>query len=197
MNGIWMILSASLLALMAADSFAQLAQPEKPPARVEAPRPAAKGEPWTAITLYENVAAGDSQPTRRRTQRDVCVAPGKFASSNATSTDLPDEYRESCWVEDKRAERNRRQVKYACKDGMTAEAVVRREADGSFGSKFVINTPGKGGIAITRTFRRAFGVCDLSKVSQEVPITMFKDEPTETPAETLPETPRAAPPAGK
>ncbi len=167
----------------AATCFAQSA-PTPPAAPASPTRPAANGEPWTAITLYEHVSAGDSQPSKRQTQQTVCVAPGKFALSGAASTDLPAEYREKCWVENKREERNRKQVKYGCTDGMTAEAVVRREPDGSYGSKFVVNQPGKGGVAVTRTFQRAFGFCDRSKVSPEVPVSMFKDVPPEPPKET-------------
>ena len=169
------ILGASLL-VTGVNCLAQTVTPAVP---TEPPRPGAMGEPWTALTLYEYVNAGDSQPhTRNRTQRAVCVVPGKFGSSNATSTDLPDEYRDKCWVNDERAERNRTQVKYACNDGMTAEAATRREADGSFSSKFVINIPGKGGVAVTRTFRRTPGVCDLSKVSPEVPVSPIKTAPS-------------------
>ena len=186
MNRFVAILAVSWLGT-GTNGFAQTGQtaqtvPPPAPTRTESPRPGAAGEPWTALTLYEYVNAGDSQPhTRNRTQRAVCVVPGKFSLSNATSTDLPDEYRERCWVNDERTERNRAQVKYACNDGMTAEAATRRETDGSFSSKFVINIPGKGGVAVTRTFRRTAGVCDLSKVSPEVPISPLK----------------AAPPAGK
>lgn len=131
----------------------------------------AKGEPWTATTIYEYYGARDREPAKReRKQTMICAAPGKFDSSNAANAELPPEYKNNCWVNDKRVEMTRQQIKYTCKDGTTLEAVTRRDSDSSFGSQIVANVPKQGAVSITRSFRRAPGTCDVTKALPEVPV---------------------------
>jgi len=161
MKTIPMISAGALLALMAGAAFAQV--PGEAP-KVPASVPPTAGEIWAVTTVTDVVAARESTPKRERQQELGCFAPGEVTVAKAAEVKLPVEFRDKCWVASQRAEATRQQVKYACSDSTTAEAATRQNPDGSFGSQIVLNVPEKGGIAITRTMKKAPGKCDLSKV---------------------------------
>jgi hypothetical protein len=142
-------------------------------AKTEPVKPAArdtKGEPWLSTTLSEYYGAKDREPSKRdRKQSVVCVTGGAPELTAATKAVLPPEFKDECWIKDSRDEPTRQQMKYGCKSGASAEAVTRREADGSFGSQIVVNIPEKGAISITRTMRKVPGTCDSNKAELLVP----------------------------
>lgn len=142
-------------------------------AKTEPAKPAAagaKGEPWLSTTVSEYYGAKDREPSKRdRKQSVVCVAGGAPELTAATKAVLPPEFKDECWIKDSRDEPSRQQIKYGCKSGASAEAVTRREADGSFGSQIVVNIPEKGAISITRTMRKVPGTCDSNKAELLVP----------------------------
>ncbi len=149
---------------------------------------AAQGEPWLVTTLYEFYGAKEREPSKReRKQSVVCARNGSIDVVSAANAELPADYKDQCWVSDRRAEPARQQIKYACKDGTTAEAATRREPDGSFGSQIVMNVPDKGAISITRTMRKVTGVCDPEKAVLSIPA------PPKTPPAEPPKTPTAPP----
>lgn len=164
-----------ILSWAATDCFAQSANER---AKVS-PSPAGAGEIWVITTVTESASARDAAPKRERQQELGCFAPGAVSISTAADVKLPDEFKAKCWMADRRAEPLRQQVKYACGDGITAEAATRQQPDGTFGSQIVLNVPEKGGISITRTMRKSPGKCDLSKVGAIPPA---QPKPPEVPA---------------
>jgi len=159
--------------------------------RPDSPSPAGaaaavQGEPWLVTTLYEFYGAKEREPSKReRKQSVVCARNGSIDVVSAANAELPADYKDQCWVSDRRAEPARQQIKYACKDGTTAEAATRREQDGSFGSQIVMNVPDKGAISITRTMRKVAGVCDPDKAVLNIPA------PPKTPSAEPPRSPPA------
>lgn len=157
---------------------ASVAQPATPPTAPAAaqqtdkadPTSGVKGEPWHLIATYEYYGAKDREASKRdRKESVICVPSGSMDVSSAANSELPAEFKGKCWVADKRAEPKRQQIKYACKNGTTAEAATRQEAEYSFGSQIVINVPEKGAISITRSLRRLSGVCDAEKAVLTAP----------------------------
>jgi len=173
--------AAGLPALASAQAAAGTGS--SPPAGAAA---AVQGEPWLVTTLYEFYGAKEREPSKReRKQSVVCARNGSIDVVSAANAELPADYKDQCWVSDRRAEPTRQQVKYACKDGTTAEAATRREQDGSFGSQIVMNVPDKGAISITRTMRKVAGVCDPDKAVLNIPA------PPKTPSAEPPRSPPA------
>lgn len=129
-----------------------------------------KGEPWLSTTVSEYYGAKDREPSKRdRKQSIVCVTGGVPEVTAATKAVLPADIKDECWIKESRDETTRQQVKYGCKSGASAEAVTRREADGSVGSQMVVNIPEKGAISITRTMRKVPGTCDSNKADLLIP----------------------------
>ena len=149
----------AMVTMAATESIAQSASGQAPsPAAVRTP-----GELWSVSTVQEFVGQKDRPPAKpERQQFAVCYPRGAVSLSTSASVELPEELKSKCWLADQRTEPRRQQTKYACNDGISAEVATLQEADGSFGSQYVVNFPEKGGVSVTRTMRRMQVVCDAS-----------------------------------
>ncbi|MBL8521931.1 MAG: hypothetical protein JNK75_14840 [Betaproteobacteria bacterium] len=145
--------------LVAAQAGTALATSPPPPA----PADPAMGERWRTATLFEYFGAQDRQPSRKeRKSGEACLPVRQLAPVDSLTTDLPPGLKGKCWQKDKRAEEHRAQVKFACSDGSSVEAVVRRESPDVQGSQVVVNIVGQGAVSITRQMTRVPGAtCKL------------------------------------
>jgi hypothetical protein len=170
----------ALLLVCATSAFAQAADQTTAPA---APALLAPGERWDVVTLFEYYGKQDREPSRReRKTATVCLPAKQLTPVEVIDADLPKSLHRKCWQKDKRAEQNRAQVKYACSDGSSIEAVVRRESADVQGSQIAINIAGEGAISITRQLKRTAGVeCVLPS---EVPRTNQSQKPSQVSPKT-------------
>jgi hypothetical protein len=133
-----------------------------PSAAVQPPGSATRSGLWETRKLIEQFEP-NSTVVKRRTGKveKECVQPGtNEARSTIINIDALPLSMEKCWKSDARSEGNKTQVKMACKDGTTAEAVSRIEADGSIGFMTVFNIPKEGSITITGTSRKIADACE-------------------------------------
>lgn len=117
---------------------------------------------WENVIKIDRYGPRDSQPaaTERRVNK-LCLRPqDRTAQALMKQQDVLSRLQGGCWVTQDRQEENRTQVKWACKDGTTAEVATRHPAPNRIGYMVVFNIPNEGAISIQAEAIKIADVCE-------------------------------------
>lgn len=117
---------------------------------------------WENVLKIERYGPRDRTPiaTERRVNK-LCLRPqDRTAQALMKQEDVLARLRGGCWVTQDRQEADRTQVKWACKDGTTAEVATRQPAPNRIGYMVVFNIPNEGAVSIHAEAIRIAEVCE-------------------------------------
>ncbi len=150
------------LALLPWPSVAQT----PPPAPSQPAVPAASEySQWETVARYERYGQKDREPAKVDTRVfKHCSRPqDQSAEEVMKQEELMKRLKTQCWVGEKREEAGRSQVKWACRDGMTAEIATRTESAARIGYMMVFNVPGQGALSIKAESLKIADTCETSR----------------------------------
>jgi hypothetical protein len=119
---------------------------------------------WETVSRFERFGPRDREPRVERRVEKSCLGPReRTAEEMLKNEDVMKRLRTQCWVTDKREEAGRSQIKWACRDGTTAEIATRQPAANRIGYQVVFNIPQQGALSITAESLRIADTCEPPK----------------------------------
>lgn len=128
---------------------------------------------WENVIKIERYGPRDRQPaaTERKINR-LCLRPqDRTAQALMNQEDALKRLKGACWITQDRKEADRTQVKWACKDGTTAEVATRQPSPNRIGYMVVFNIPNEGALSIQAEAIRIADVCEPGTLPPPVPAT--------------------------
>lgn len=119
---------------------------------------------WESVVRVDRFVGRDPKPaaTDRKKYTECLRAQDFRATALLERSPLTQDMANKCWVTSQREETRRSQVKWACKDGTTAEIATRSDDENRLGYQMVINSPEAGGLSIRAESIRIARTCDAA-----------------------------------
>lgn len=116
---------------------------------------------WETVFRVERYGPRDREPKVERRVEKRCLGPQERSGEAVMNREeAMKRLGAQCWVSAKRAEADRSQVKWACKDGSTAEIATRQPAPNRIGYQMVFNIPQQGALSITAESMQVADTCE-------------------------------------
>jgi len=131
------------------------------PLMAQTPAPQPDYSLWETVSKIERYGPRDRTPAKvdTRTTKHCLSTRERTADQLMQQEEMMRKMKGRCWVADKREDDTRSQVKWACKDGTTAEIATRIEPPNKLGYMMVFNIPNEGALSITAESMRVADSC--------------------------------------
>ncbi|MDX2219473.1 MAG: hypothetical protein SF172_10655 [Burkholderiales bacterium] len=146
------------------------------PASLTAQAPAGSGAApssfalWETVSRIERYGPRDREPKVERRVEKQCLGPQqRTADELLQREDMMKRLNTQCWVSEKREDAGRSQMKWACKDGTTAEIATRQPAPNRIGYQVVFNIPQQGALSITAESMKISDTCEPAQFPTPAP----------------------------
>lgn len=156
------LLAAITSMLLPWAGFAQAPQTQQAPQTPPGTAIASDYSQWETVARYERYGPKDREPAKVDTRVfKHCSRPqDQSAEELMKQEEMMKRLKTQCWVGEKREEAGRTQVKWACRDGMTAEIATRAESKSRIGYMMVFNVPGQGALSIKAESLKIAETCE-------------------------------------